>query len=68
MSLLRKGEGRFLERDGARIRIEVTGRADGPPLLLLHGGFGSVEDFEPLAPMLAGFRLIAMDSRGSASR
>jgi valacyclovir hydrolase len=64
MSLLREGEGRFLELDGGRIRIEVAGRADGPPLLLLHGGFGSVEDFDPLAPMLAGFRLIAMDSRG----
>jgi pimeloyl-ACP methyl ester carboxylesterase len=64
MSLLREGEGRFLDLDGGRIRIEMAGRADGPPLLLLHGGFGSVEDFEPLAPMLAGFRLIAMDSRG----
>lgn len=64
MSLLREGEGRFLDLDGGRIRVEDSGRADGPPLLLLHGGFGSVEDFDPLAPMLAGFRLIAMDSRG----
>lgn len=64
MSLLREVGGRFLDLDGGRIRVEEAGRADGPPLLLLHGGFGSVEDFDPLAPMLADFRLIAMDSRG----
>lgn len=65
MSLLRKAEGRYVELAGGRIRVEQAGAPDCPPLLLLHGGFGSVEDFEPLATTLgAQFRLIAMDSRG----
>ena len=65
MSQLRAGEGRFLELAGGRIRVEESGLAEGPALLLLHGGFGSAEDFEPLAgPLGAQFRLIAIDSRG----
>jgi pimeloyl-ACP methyl ester carboxylesterase len=58
--------GRSVEIDGAAIYYEVTGSDDAaPPLLLLHGGMGSVEDFNVLLPALsAHFRVIGIDSRG----
>jgi pimeloyl-ACP methyl ester carboxylesterase len=57
--------GDYFENDGARIYFEVGGSEDAPPLLLLHGGFGTLEDFNPLVPALSDrFRLIAMDTRG----
>lgn len=50
--------------DGA-LFVAEAGRADGPPVVLLHGGLGSRADFIPLARHLASdFRLIAIDSRG----
>jgi len=57
--------GDYFENDGARIYFEVRGDQDAPSLLLLHGGFGSLEDFNPIFPALsAHFRLVAMDTRG----
>ena len=37
---------------------------EGEPWLLLHGGFGTLEDWNPFLPHLTGRRLIALDSRG----
>jgi pimeloyl-ACP methyl ester carboxylesterase len=57
--------GRHLDIDGARIWVEEAGRRDAPPLVLLHGGLGQLEDFNPVAAALAAeHRLIALDSRG----
>lgn len=45
--------------------VAEAGKADGPPIVLLHGGLGSRADFEPLARYLVSdYRLIAIDSRG----
>jgi pimeloyl-ACP methyl ester carboxylesterase len=38
-----------------------------PPLVLLHGGVGSSEMFEPLIPQLGGRRVIAVDLPGHGS-
>ncbi|MBA3832191.1 MAG: alpha/beta hydrolase [Chthoniobacterales bacterium] len=57
--------GKHLEGDGAKIYYEPTGAEDGPVLLFLHGGFGSIEDFNPvLAGLQKDFRVIGIDSRG----
>lgn len=45
--------------------VSQTGKADGEPIVLLHGGLGNRNDFLPLAKHLAAdFRLVAIDSRG----
>ncbi|MDO5643239.1 MAG: alpha/beta hydrolase [Paracoccus sp. (in: a-proteobacteria)] len=45
--------------------VSETGRADGEPIVLLHGGLGSRNDFLALTRHLASdFRLLAIDSRG----
>lgn len=45
--------------------MSEAGKADGEPIVLLHGGLGSRNDFLPLARHLAtDFRLVAIDSRG----
>ena len=57
--------GRHLPINGTRIYVETLGDPSGPPLLMLHGGMGSIEDFNPLADQLAKrFRLVGIDSRG----
>lgn len=57
--------GEYFQTDGAKIYFEVCGADDATPMLLLHGGFGTIEDFNVLAPALSDrFLLIAMDSRG----
>ncbi len=52
--------------NGADLYYEVHGDLNGQPVLLLHGGLNSVEQFDYLAPVLvaAGYRVVAMDSRG----
>jgi pimeloyl-ACP methyl ester carboxylesterase len=50
---------------GANIYYETAGDKNKPVMLLLHGGFGNIEDFNDLLPALAGkFYLIGVDSRG----
>ena len=57
--------GKHLEIDGASIYYEETGDKNASVLLLLHGGFGNLEDFNPILPDLTKtFRVIGMDSRG----
>lgn len=51
--------------DGAELHFEQHGQ--GEPWLLLHGGFGSLEDFQPLLPLLSDCRCIALDSRGQGA-
>ncbi|MFZ1985908.1 MAG: alpha/beta hydrolase, partial [Desulfatitalea sp.] len=57
--------GRFVSSGDAEIYVEEIGISDGPVLLMLHGGFGTIEDFNTIAPTLSRhFRLIGIDSRG----
>jgi pimeloyl-ACP methyl ester carboxylesterase len=57
--------GSYIEIDGAKIYYEETGNKSGHPLLPLHGGFGSIEDFNDIIPRLSqNFRVIGIDSRG----
>lgn len=49
----------------AQIFVEEIGNSELPVLLMLHGGFGSIEDFNKIVPALRShFRLIGIDSRG----
>ncbi len=57
--------GRLVASDDVEIYVEDIGISDGPVLLMLHGGFGTIEDFNTIAPTLSRhFRLIGIDSRG----
>ena len=55
--------GKYLTIKGIKVYYEEYGK--GIPLLLLHGGFGSIHDFQNVIPELSKhFRVIAMDSPG----
>jgi pimeloyl-ACP methyl ester carboxylesterase len=57
--------GRLVVSADAKIYVEEIGVSDGPVLLMLHGGFGTIEDFNTITPTLSRhFRLIGIDSRG----
>ncbi len=57
--------GKLFPTDGAKIYYEETGVPGMPVLLLLHGGFGNLEDFNALIPAIKKeFRTIGVDSRG----
>lgn len=49
--------------DGTEIGLLTAG--DGPPLLLVHGGMGRIEGWQPLwKPLASRWRVTAMDRRG----
>lgn len=57
------GESGFVEVDGGRIYFEIEG--DGHPLLLIHGGLGSLRMWDDQAPAFAErYRVIRYDTRG----
>ena len=57
--------GHYIKIDDTDIYIEEQGKSDAPALIMMHGGFGTIEDFNPILPPLARhFRLIGIDSRG----
>lgn len=57
--------GEFFQLDDARLYYETTGPSQGHPLLLLHGGLGSLEDFYPIINRLPdSLHLVAVDLRG----
>ena len=45
--------GRYITHKGARIYYEEAGKKTGTVLLLLHGGAGTIEDFNTILPFLA---------------
>jgi len=52
--------------DGTEIGLLTAG--DGPPLLLVHGGMGRIERWQPLwEPLTSRWRVTAMDRRGRGS-
>jgi pimeloyl-ACP methyl ester carboxylesterase len=52
--------------DGTEIGLLTAG--DGPPLLLVHGGMGCIERWQPLwEPLTSRWRVTAMDRRGRGS-
>ncbi|MDR0667643.1 MAG: alpha/beta hydrolase [Prevotellaceae bacterium] len=57
--------GDYLEMDGAAIYYEQIKNEGKPVLLFLHGGFGDIEDFNPIVSLFCDdFHIIGMDSRG----
>jgi pimeloyl-ACP methyl ester carboxylesterase len=58
-------KGRHFSIDEVKIYYEEIGNPDKPVLIFLHGGFGNIEDFNSVVPLLVDdFRIIAIDSRG----
>lgn len=56
--------GKTVTAGDAALFVSEAGKADGEPIILLHGGLGSRNDFLPLAKHLAAdYRLVAIDSR-----
>lgn len=58
-------KGRTITCNDTQIYVEEIGSPKSPVLIMLHGGFGNIEDFNKIAPILSNkFRLIGIDSRG----
>lgn len=65
MDAFTHSSGKNLCIDGAKIYYEEIGNEDKPALLLLHGGFQTIEDLNPIVSYLAkDFYIIGIDSRG----
>lgn len=58
--------GRFVDVDGGRLHVVECGRADGPPVVLLHGASGNLRDMQfALGDRLAArYRVILIDRPG----
>lgn len=57
--------GQYLNIQDARIYIEETGHPEGEPLMMLHGGLGSMADLNPMVEGIPdSYRIIGMDFRG----
>jgi pimeloyl-ACP methyl ester carboxylesterase len=50
--------------DGAVLRTRRVGVPSGRALLFLHGGLGSMEDFDLLVSQMTDFQSVLVDSRG----
>lgn len=58
-------DGHHIAVDGASLWVEEIGKPAGPVLMLLPGGLGTINDFDPVTPLLAAdARLIGLDPRG----
>src|SRR3954453_15593040 len=57
---------RWVNDFGVNLAVSEWGDADGPPLLLAHGGFDFAGTFDVFAPLLAdaGWRVVSWDQRG----
>ncbi len=58
-------DGKYLNSNGAKIYYETIGSKSKPVLVMLHGGFGNIEDLNPIAKYLSDyFYIIGIDSTG----
>ncbi len=65
MKIFTHSSGQSVEIDGANIYYEEIGNKDKPVLLMLHGGYESIENLNSMAAYLSeDFRIIGIDSRG----
>ena len=55
---------RFLQVAGLRLHVRVTGPADGPAIVLLHGLGSSLHTWDDWARELDGFRVVRLDLPG----
>lgn len=53
-----------LRAGSLRLAARVHGPGDGAPVLALHGWLDNAASFEPLAPLLDGLRIVALDLAG----
>src|SRR5689334_3833585 len=59
----KKARGRYADVNGLKMYYEVHG--SGPPLVLVHGGLGTIEMFARILPDLAATRqVIAVELQG----
>jgi pimeloyl-ACP methyl ester carboxylesterase len=57
--------GQFVKIDDALIYVEEKGSRDAYPIIFLHGGFGTIEDFNGFIELLPkNFRSVGIDTRG----
>jgi pimeloyl-ACP methyl ester carboxylesterase len=57
--------GHYLNIESGKIYYEIAGTENRPVLLVLHGGFGTLEDLNDILTDLGEqFMLIGIDSRG----
>ena len=65
MTTFNHQDGQHIEVDNASLYVEQQGNMEGPVLVFLHGGFGDIETFNSITPLLGrNYRLIGIDSRG----
>ena len=58
-------DGKYLNSNGAKIYYETIGSKSKPVLVMLHGGFGNIEDLNPISKYLSkDFNIIGIDSTG----
>ena len=57
-------EGRKIDVAGATLHFEESGNPDGPEILFLHGGAGSLDDWDCLGDTFADCRCVLLDTRG----
>ena len=61
--------GEYLQADDAKIYYEVTGSETRPVLLVMHGGFGILEDFNVILPELEReFKVIGIEVVGRVNQ
>ena len=61
--IIGSNQGKYIEVDNVKLYVEEYG--EGPALLLLHGGFQSMNYFQAVVPELSkAFRVIAVDLPG----
>lgn len=65
MKLFNHKTGTYIQVDKTDLYVEDVGTHNGFPLIFLHGGLGTIEDFSLVMQNIRGnFRCIGIDSRG----
>lgn len=56
--------GRTISVNGARLHVEERGDDAGPEILFLHGGAGTIDDWDCVIDTFADCRCVLLDTRG----